>query len=251
VVRSAGKDATLTGSASPSAGSALLEAVDLSAGYGSLAAVRNLNLKVGAGEIVALLGANGSGKTTTILTLCGELEPLGGEVRWLGEPATGPLDRRARDGLSLVTEEKSVFMGLSASENLRLGRGDPSVAVTLFPELEPHLDRKAGLLSGGQQQMLTLARALAGRPRVLLADELSLGLAPILVHRLLEAVRRAADDLGTGVLLVEQHVRQALQWADRVYVLERGVCVFEDTASSGRLHIEEIERSYLAGPTAI
>ena len=251
MVGSAGKDETLTGSAIPSAGSALLEAVDLSAGYGSLAAVRNLNLKVGAGEIVALLGANGSGKTTTILTLCGELEPLGGEVRWLGEPATGPLDRRARDGLSLVTEEKSVFMGLSASENLRLGPGDPGAAVSLFPELEPHLDRKAGLLSGGQQQMLTLARALAGRPRVLLADELSLGLAPTLVHRLLEAVRRAADDLGTGVLLVEQHVREALQWADRVYVLDRGVCVFEDTASSGRLHIEEIERSYLGGPTAI
>ena len=240
----------MSDTATPGAGPALLEAVDLSAGYGSLAAVRNLNLKVGAGEIVALLGANGAGKTTTILTLCGELEPLGGEVRWLGEPAKGPLHRRARDGLSLVTEEKSVFMGLSASENLRLGRGAPSAAIELFPELEPHLARKAGLLSGGQQQMLTLARALAGRPRVLLADELSLGLAPILVHRLLEAVRRCVDDLGTGVLLVEQHVREALQWADRVYVLERGVCVFEDTASSGRLHIEEIERSYLAGPTA-
>jgi branched-chain amino acid transport system ATP-binding protein len=241
----------MTGTSGERAGRpALLEAVDLSAGYGSLAAVRNLNLSVGAGEIVALLGANGAGKTTTILTLCGELEPLGGEVRWLGEPATGPLHQRAREGLSLVTEEKSVFMGLSASENLRLGRGDPSAAIELFPELEAHLSRKAGLLSGGQQQMLTLARALACRPRVLLADELSLGLAPMLVHRLLEAVRRAADDQGTGVLLVEQHVREVLKWADRVYVLQQGVCVFEDTAASGRLHIEEIERSYLADPTA-
>jgi branched-chain amino acid transport system ATP-binding protein len=223
----------------------LLEAVDLSAGYGSLAAVRNLSLHVGAGEIVALLGANGAGKTTTILTLSGELPPIGGEVRWLGEPATRPLHVRARQGLSLVTEEKSVFMGLSVAENLRLGRGDPALALELFPELGDHLDRRCGLLSGGQQQMLTLARALAGRPRVLLADELSLGLAPILVGRLLEAVRRAVDTQGTGVLLVEQHVRQALRWADRIYVLQRGTLVLEDTAASARGRIEEIERSYL------
>lgn len=223
----------------------LLEAIDLSAGYGSLAAVRNLNLSVGEGEIVALLGANGAGKTTTILTLCGELEPLGGEVRWLGQPATAPLHVRARQGLSLVTEEKSVFMGLSTAENLKLGRGDPAIASALFPELAAHMSRRAGLLSGGQQQMLTLARALASRPRVLLADELSLGLAPILVSRLLEAVREAVDTLGTGVLLVEQHVRQALQWADRIYVLQRGSCVLEDTAKSARSRIEEIERSYL------
>ena len=223
----------------------LLEAVDLSAGYGSLAAVRNLSLHVGAGEIVALLGANGAGKTTTILTLSGELPPIGGEVRWLGEPATRPLHVRARQGLSLVTEEKSVFMGLSVAENLRLGRGDPALALELFPELGDHLDRRCGLLSGGQQQMLTLARALAGRPRVLLADELSLGLAPILVGRLLEAVRRAVDTQGTGVLLVEQHVRQALRWADRICVLQRGTLVLEDTASSARGRIEEIERSYL------
>jgi len=223
----------------------LLEAVDLSAGYGSLAAVRNLSLHVGAGEIVALLGANGAGKTTTILTLSGELPPIGGEVRWLGEPATRPLHVRARQGLSLVTEEKSVFMGLSVAENLRLGRGDPALALELFPELGDHLDRRCGLLSGGQQQMLTLARALAGRPKVLLADELSLGLAPILVGRLLEAVRRAVDTQGTGVLLVEQHVRQALRWADRIYVLQRGTLVLEDTAASARGRIEEIERSYL------
>jgi branched-chain amino acid transport system ATP-binding protein len=223
----------------------LLEAIDLSAGYGSLAAVRNLSLHVGEGEIVALLGANGAGKTTTILTLCGELQPLGGEVRWLGEPASSPLYVRARQGLSLVTEEKSVFMGLSAAENLKLGQGDPAFALELFPELGPHMSRRCGLLSGGQQQMLTLARALACKPRVLLADELSLGLAPILVSRLLESVRRAVDTLGTGVLLVEQHVRQALQWADRIYVLQRGNCVLEDTAVSARARIEEIERSYL------
>jgi branched-chain amino acid transport system ATP-binding protein len=228
-----------------------LEAVDLSAGYGSLPAVRNLDLTISEGEIVALLGANGAGKTTTILTLCGELVPLGGEVRWLGKPAKASLCRRAREGLSLVTEEKSVFMGLTAAQNLRLGRGDPVVAAQLFPELTPHLNRKAGLLSGGQQQMLTLARALAGRPRVLLADELSLGLAPILVHRLLAAVRKAVDEQGTGVLLVEQHVREALKWADRVYVLQHGVCVFEDTAASARLRIDEIERSYLADPTGV
>jgi branched-chain amino acid transport system ATP-binding protein len=228
-------------------GEVLLEARGLDAGYGSLAAVRNLNLEVRSGEVVALLGANGAGKTTTLLTLSGELDPLKGEVRWLGSPASTSLYRRAREGLALVTEEKSVFMGLTARENLRLGQGDPERGVALFPELTEHLDRRAGLLSGGQQQMLTLARALAGEPKVLLADELSLGLAPIIVQRLLAAVKDAAQRQGVGVLLVEQHVRQALAVADRVYVLQRGRCVFEGDAVTAAVQIGEIEKAYLEG----
>jgi branched-chain amino acid transport system ATP-binding protein len=227
-------------------GEALLQARGLSAGYGALAAVRDLDLEVRAGEIVALLGANGAGKTTTLLTLAGELAPLGGEVAWLGEAVDSPLHQRARDGMALVTEEKSVFMGLTARENLRLGRGELGEACELFPELTEHLDRRAGLLSGGQQQMLTLARALAGRPRLLLADELSLGLAPIVVQRLLAAVKRAAEP-GVGVLLVEQHVRQALGVADRVYVLQRGRVVFAGTAGEAASQIGQIERAYLEG----
>jgi len=227
-------------------GEVLLEARAVSAGYGALAAVRNLDLQVRAGEVVALLGANGAGKTTTILTLAGELQPMAGQVRWLGAPASAPLFRRARAGLGLVTEERSVFMKLSVRENLSLGEGGVDRAVELFPEIADHLDRRAGLLSGGQQQMLTLARTLAARPKVLLADELSLGLAPLIVQRLLAAVQEAARR-GVGVLLVEQHVRQALNIADRVYVLQRGRIVFEGDTDRAASQIDQIEKAYLEG----
>jgi branched-chain amino acid transport system ATP-binding protein len=224
----------------------LLQAEKLTAGYGSLAAVRDLDLHVEPGEVVLLLGANGAGKTTTLLALAGDLPLMGGTVRWRGEATTAPLHVRARQGLGLVTEERSVFMGLSASANLRLGRGDPAEAVALFPELETHLDRRAGLLSGGQQQMLTLARALAGKPAALLADELSLGLAPIIVQRLLKAVRAAADS-GVGVLLVEQHARAALKIADRAYVLHHGQCVLSGPAAEFRADMSKVEAAYLGG----
>ncbi len=229
-------------------GEPLLEARGLSAGYGALAAVRDLDLQVSAGEVIAVLGANGAGKTTTLLALAGEIQPLAGEVRWLGNGSTSPLFRRAREGLALVTAEKSVFMRLTARENLMLGRGGVDEAVELFPELKGHLDRVAGLLSGGQLQMLTVARALASKPKVLLADELSMGLAPLMVQRLLVAVKNAADN-GVGVVLVEQHVRQALRVADTVYVLQRGRFVFHGDATSATAQIEQIEKAYLEGAT--
>lgn len=228
---------------------AILVTRGLSAGYGSLAAVRNLDLEVRAGEIVALLGPNGAGKTTTLLTLAGELRALAGEIRWRGKPTTAPLHRLARSGLGLVTEERSVFMRLTVAENLRLGRGSVERALTLFPELQEHLKRRAGLLSGGQQQMLTLARALAADPAVLMADELSLGLAPQVVLRLLRALQDAAE-LGVGVLLVEQHARQALSIADRAYVLQRGRVVLEGPGADLRNNFDEIQRTYLTGPKA-
>ena len=231
-----------TTSASP-----LLEARGLSAGYGSLAAVREVDLSVGAGEVVALLGPNGAGKTTTLRTLAGALSPLAGQVLWKGEPTRAPMHRRARAGLAYVPEERSVFMGLTAAENLRVGDGPASKALELFPELELHLKRRAGLLSGGQQQILTLARALATDPQVLLADELSLGLAPMVVTRLLQAVRAAAQR-GVGVLLVEQHARQALSVADRVYVLQRGRVALQGTAAEILDRLDEVEQTYLEGP---
>jgi branched-chain amino acid transport system ATP-binding protein len=229
-------------------GDPLLEARGVSAGYGALAAVRDLNLRVDAGEVVAVLGANGAGKTTTLLTLAGEIQPMVGEVRWRGKRSNSPLFRRAREGLALVTEEKSVFMRLTARENLMLGRGNVDEAVELFPELKEHLDRVAGLLSGGQLQMLTVARALAGQPKVLLADELSLGLAPIMVQRLLAAIKEASEN-GVGVVLVEQHVRQALKVADTVYVLQRGRVVFHADSATATRQIDQIERAYLEGAT--
>jgi sulfate-transporting ATPase len=228
---------------------ALLQARKMSAGYSAVPVVHELDLDLRPGEIVALLGANGAGKSTTLFTLSGLIKPLGGELSWKGAPARGSLHQRCRDGLGYVTEERSVFMNLSARENLRVGRCDRDYALELFPELTDHLDRRAGLLSGGQQQILTLARALARRPDALLADELSLGLAPIVVGRLLQALRSAADD-GLGVLLVEQHVRKALAVADRVIVLRRGKVVYTGTAAQATADIEQIEAGYLATATS-
>jgi branched-chain amino acid transport system ATP-binding protein len=225
----------------------LLECRGLAAGYGAVAVVRDLDLRVEPGEVVALLGPNGAGKTTTLLTLAGELPAISGEVVFRGAVTKAPLFRRARRGMGFVTEERSVFMSLTAEENLRIAGISKRDAAELFPELMPLMGRTAGLLSGGEQQMLTLARAVARAPRLLLADELSLGLAPVVVRRLLQTVRRVASERSTGILLVEQHVRQALQIADRVYVMQRGRIVISGTSEEVHGRIDEIEATYLSG----
>jgi branched-chain amino acid transport system ATP-binding protein len=222
----------------------LIEAEGLSAGYHGQPIVRGLDISVESGAVTVLLGPNGAGKTTTLLTLAGELPAIEGKVLMNGRRAPRGLHRRARTGLSFVTEERSVFMELSVEENLRVGRCSAKKALRLFPELEPLMKRRAGLLSGGEQQMLTLGRALAREPRLLLIDELSLGLAPLVVARLLEAVRSAAND-GVGVLLVEQHVDQALKVADQVHVMERGRVVLEGPKADVEQRVQEIEASYL------
>jgi branched-chain amino acid transport system ATP-binding protein len=234
-----------TPDATSETGPLVLRTVGLAAGYGSQPVVHDVNIEVRAGEVVALLGSNGAGKTTTLLALAGELSPLAGHVEIDGAVTTSPLHQRARRGLTFVTEEKSVFMGLSARDNLRVAGVGLADALALFPELERRLDVRGGLLSGGEQQMLTLARALARKPRLLLADELSMGLAPLIVHRLLEAVRAAADERGAAVLLVEQHVRKALQYADRVYVMRRGRIELSGTSAEMKGRIGEIEDHYL------
>jgi branched-chain amino acid transport system ATP-binding protein len=224
----------------------VLEARSLSVGYGAMPVVHDLNIVVGAGEVVALLGVNGAGKTTTVRALAGDLKPISGEV-WLHDrQVTGPTHRRAKQGMRYISEERSVFMGLSVADNLRLGQGPTQRALDLFPELKRLMGRKAALLSGGEHEILTLARALAGDPDVLLADELSLGLAPLVLERLLLAVRAAADR-GAAVLLVEQHVRDALEVADRAYVISHGKVVLEGAAHDLKQRISEIERTYLAG----
>jgi branched-chain amino acid transport system ATP-binding protein len=227
---------------------AMLSAVDLTVGYGAIPVVRGVNFHVREGEIVALLGPNGAGKSTSIMAIAGVLPLQSGEVRFDGTPLRAATHRRARRGLAVVTEGRSVFMGLSVATNLALGRGPAAHALELFPELIPLLARRAGLLSGGEQQILTLARALAARPKVLVVDELSLGLAPIVVRRLLDAVRQAADE-GMAVLLVEQHARQALALADRAYVLRRGQIELEGDADDLLGRIDEIEATYLQHPT--
>jgi branched-chain amino acid transport system ATP-binding protein len=227
---------------------AVLEARGLTAGYGRQAVIHGMDLHVGRGEVVALLGANGAGKTTTLLTLAGELPAMSGDVLLDGAVNTKPLHQRARSGLSFVTEERSVFRGLSTADNLKVADVAPERALAMFPELEPRMDIRGGLLSGGEQQMLTLARALGRDPRLLLADELSLGLAPLIVRRLFEALRKAAAELGVGVLLVEQHIRSALRYADRIYVMRRGRIELSGSAEEMRKRASEIEHSYLAGP---
>lgn len=223
----------------------LLEAVGITAGYDGIPAVRGVSLHVRPGEVVALLGANGAGKTTTLLTMAGEVPLQSGEVRWCGAKARGPLFKRARAGLGLLTEERSLFMGLTVQENLRLGRGPVGPALDKMPELRELISRRAGLLSGGQQQMLTLARALAGDFKVLMLDEFSLGLAPIIVRRLLSLVREAAAEQNLGVLLVEQHVASALRFSDRAMVLRQGEVVLEGDSDQLRGRIDEIARAYL------
>ncbi len=229
-----------------SSSSALLECRGLAAGYGQITVIRDLDLYVNAGEVVALIGANGAGKTTTLLTLAGEIKPVAGEVHLLGSPTKAPMHERCKNGLGFVTEERSVIMELTAADNLRLAGVDAGDAVTLFPPLASLMNRKAGLLSGGEQQMLTLARALGRSPKVLLADELSLGLAPLIVERLLETLSDNARSRGIGVLLVEQHVRKALKIADRVYVMQRGRITMSGTANDIRGRLDEIEGAYLS-----
>jgi branched-chain amino acid transport system ATP-binding protein len=197
---------------------------------------------------VTLLGPNGAGKTTTLLTLTGRLKPLGGTIRWRHvEPQPRHLSPHvlARSGVGLVAE-RGVFHSLTTEANLALGRGDAKRALGLFPELKPLLKRRAGMLSGGEQQMLALARALAASPRVLLLDEVSAGLAPMVVSRLFDAIRAAAHEQGVGILLVEQQIRRALSVADRGYVVNRGAVVLEGSADHLARQFEAGEAAYFA-----
>jgi branched-chain amino acid transport system ATP-binding protein len=230
----------------------LLAVDNVTAGYHGVPVVRDITLEVGRGEVVALLGANGAGKTTTLSAVTGLIRPMAGTVRLAGADVTGRAPHRmARRGLSLVPEDRGLFPDLTTRENLRLARarrppggpgrresggaarrdGADDEVLDLLPELRKCLPRRAGLLSGGEQQMLAVGRALVRRPRLLVVDEMSLGLAPVVVERLLPVLRRAADEFGTGVLVVEQHVSLALEVARRAYVLAHGRLVLDgDTA---------------------
>ncbi len=235
----------------------LLDLRDFSAGYNGVPVVHGIDLHVGAGEVVALLGPNGAGKTTTLLTASGLLPRLSGEAIVLGN--TTPTGRRdtARRGLTLVRrglahvpEDRALFFGLTGREHLRIvsRRGDAEAvhdALAAFPALAAIIDRRAGVMSGGEQQMLALARVLAGRPKLLLIDEMSLGLAPIIVADLLPMVRRVAQESGVGVLLVEQHARAALSVADRAHVMVRGRLHYSGPAAELAADPSRLTEAYL------
>jgi branched-chain amino acid transport system ATP-binding protein len=242
---------TTTAAREPAIGDApTLSVQGLAAGYFGTPVVRDLTLHVGKGEVVALLGANGAGKTTTVATIAGLLPPIGGTVEILGRKTKGVAAHvMARRGVALVPENRALFFGLTTREHLRLAKAKDGVSesdlLDLLPELTKCLDRRAGLLSGGEQQMLAVGRALMSRPRLLIVDEMSMGLAPVIVERLLPVLRRVAEDLGSSVLFVEQHVALALAVADRAYVLSHGRLVLEGAAASLRGDRELLRQSYM------
>ena len=232
----------------------LLEVRNLKVSYGHIAAVKGIDLEVAEGELVALIGANGAGKTTTLKALAGVLPPAGGSVRYRGRAVTRkPAFELVREGLALVPEGRGIFARLTVEENLDMGAyvraGDPAVRTdlervyALFPRLKERRRQTAGTLSGGEQQMLAIGRALMSRPKLLLLDEPSMGLAPIMVQRIFEVVREVASE-GVTILLVEQNAKLALEVSHRGYVMESGAVTLSG-ASSELLANPQVRQAYL------
>jgi branched-chain amino acid transport system ATP-binding protein len=235
----------------------LLRVDGLRVSYGAIEALRNISFEVDEGEIVTLLGANGAGKTTTLRTISGLLRPKGGTIEFDGRQVggTAPHDIVAA-GIGHVPEGRRIFPRMSVYENLQMGayrrRGDISADVErvydLFPVLRERHQQEGGTLSGGEQQMLAIGRALMSRPRLLLLDEPSMGLAPLIVLKIFEIIREI-NEAGTTVLLVEQNAAQALRLATRGYVLETGEVVMTDTASA-LLTNDRVRAAYLGDDAA-
>ena len=232
---------------------ALLEIEGLTAAYGQIRALHGVDLTVGEGQVVALLGPNGAGKTTTLRSICGMVR-ASGRITFRGKDLTGmATERVTRLGIAHVPEDRGTFPGLTVTENLKLGaygRRDPEVRrdidrwFEIFPRLADRRDQPAGSLSGGEQQMLAVARALLSRPALLLLDEPSLGLAPLVVREVFEVLDRIRAEQGTGMLLVEQNAALALELADAAYVLAAGRTVLSGPASEIRAE-DSVRRSYL------
>jgi branched-chain amino acid transport system ATP-binding protein len=221
--------------------SLLLELEGIESGYGKKTVLQSVALRVHEAEVVTVLGHNGAGKSTTLKTILGLLPARAGEVRFAGKPwANGDPAENVRRGMALVPQGRGVFPDLTVKENLMLGaytRRDPAATaarlrevIELFPLLEERGSQRAGTLSGGEQQMLAVGMALMPRPRLMMMDEPSIGLAPVLVQRVLETVRQINRRFGTAIILVEQNIKTALGVADRAYVMKSGRVVLERPA---------------------
>jgi branched-chain amino acid transport system ATP-binding protein len=233
---------------------AMLEIAGLKVNYGGIKAVKGIDLEVRAGELVTLIGANGAGKTTTLKAITGLLPPSGGEIRYLGASLAGkPTFKLLGEGLAMVPEGRGVFSRMTIVENLRMGayvRNDEAGIMAdidrmfvTFPRLKERAAQLAGTMSGGEQQMLAMARALMSKPKLLLLDEPSMGLSPIMVDKIFEVVREIRSQ-GMTILLVEQNARLALQAADRGYVMESGLITMTGAAAS-MLDDPKVRAAYL------
>ena len=232
----------------------VLEFRGVDTNYGPVHVLKNLNLQINAGEIVCLLGGNASGKTTTLKTILGMVIPSAGDILLDGEVVTRlPISERVRRGVSMVPENRRLFKRMTVKENLEIGaflredRGnlaaDMERIFELFPRVKERLNQKAGTLSGGEQQMVAVGRAMMARPKVLLMDEPSMGLAPVLVAQNFEIIQQI-NAAGTTVFVVEQNANMALSIADRGYVLQTGMIVLSDTAKN-LLANPEMRTAYL------
>lgn len=231
----------------------MLKLTNVETFYGQIQALKGINLEVEEGKIVTLLGANGAGKSTTMKTISGLLKPRQGKVEFLGEDVTGQKSHQLlRKGIALVPEGRAILSSMTVLENLEMGayhRNDSAVkedvknAMKRFPILEERQNQLAGTLSGGQQQMLAIARALLSKPKLLLLDEPSMGLAPLIVAEIFEIIKEINKE-GTTVLLVEQNAKQALKIADYGYVMETGKIIFEGPAQQ-LLQDDRIVEAYL------
>ena len=223
--------------------------------YGPIQALHDVSVEVKQGEIVTLIGANGAGKTTLMMTICGDPQATSGSVTFDGEEISGQQTAKImQKGLAIVPEGRRVFSGMTVEENLAMGgyfRTKAEAAETmehvleLFPRLRERFSQRAGTMSGGEQQMLAIGRAMMSRPRMILLDEPSLGLAPIIIQQIFEIIQKLRDE-GVTIFLVEQNANQALRIADRGYVLEHGHVVLEGTGQD-LLTNEDVQKAYLGG----
>ena len=233
----------------------MLKVKNINTYYGNIQALKGVSLEIEEGEIVTLIGANGAGKTTTLMSLCGIVPPQSGEILFQGMPINGLSgDKIVQNGIIQVPEGRRIFPNMSVMENLEMGaylrtnkllvKQDINMVMDLFPILAQRRGQLGGTLSGGEQQMLAISRALMARPRLLLLDEPSLGLAPIIIQQIFDIIRKINHDNNTTIFLVEQNANQALKLADRGYVMENGRITLTDTAGA-LLDNEEVKTAYL------